>query len=76
MYNMAMINKKNEVVEQNLDMQIQAILGSDKQSKAMPGVEEFMNQYKSQNEWEITKLLLIIMKVINRYKSILLILVL
>lgn len=37
-YHMAMINKKNEAVEQNLDMQIQAMLGSDKQS---------------QNEWEM-----------------------
>lgn len=52
-YHMAIINKKNEAVEQNLDLQIQAMLGSDKQSKSMSGLEEFINQYKAQNEWEI-----------------------
>lgn len=42
-YHMAIINKKNEAVEQNLDLQIQAMLGSDKQSKSMSGLEEFIN---------------------------------
>lgn len=50
--NMANVNRMNENVEQNLENQIQAMLGSDKQSKSN-GLEGFINQYKEQNEWEL-----------------------
>lgn len=49
---MANVNRMNENVEQNLENQIQAMLGSDKQSKSN-GLEGFINQYKEQNEWEL-----------------------
>lgn len=49
---MANVNRMNEKVEQNLEVQIQAMLGSDKQSKTS-GLEGFIQQYKEQNEWEL-----------------------
>ena len=49
---MANVNRQNENVERNLENQIEAMLGSDKQSKTSE-LDGFMNQYKAQNEWEI-----------------------
>lgn len=49
---MANVNRQNENVEQNLDSQIQAMLGSDKQNKTS-SLDGFIEQYKSQNEWEL-----------------------
>lgn len=48
----ANVNMQNEKVEENLDAQIQIMLGSDKQNKTS-GLEGFIEQYKAQNEWEI-----------------------
>lgn len=50
--NNAFVNRQNEIVEENLNEQIQTLLGSDKNNKSND-LTGFIDQYKAQNEWEL-----------------------
>lgn len=47
----ATVNRRNEVMEQNLDNQIQAMIGSD--NKKSDGAEAFADQYRKTNGYDI-----------------------
>lgn len=47
----ATVNRRNEVMEQNLDNQIQAMIGSD--NKKSDGAEAFAEQYRKTNGYDI-----------------------